>query len=51
MAVRGPMCLHLPCLFWSPLAPPPQPTPSLALCKAETSKPCLQYLLGTILSP
>lgn len=52
MAVRGLMCLHLPCLSWSPLTPfLPQPNPSLALCKAGASKPCLQSLLGTISAP
>lgn len=38
MAVRGLICLHLPCLFWPFLLPPSNsPPPSLVLYKARMS--------------
>lgn len=40
MAVRGLMCLHLPCLFWSPLAPTsPGPPPAWPCVRQEHLSP------------
>lgn len=49
MAVREAECAYIFLASAGPLLP--QPTPSLALCKAETFKPCFQDLPARILSP